>query len=148
MESPSISTFVEAQPAVIAALKKHRERWNAVNAADRMVIFEAHKVKALIYAFELCIDKMSCGESDDELSEANESLLQKYTTGDSESWFFEYHRAQEVVQLAIVEQCQKVVVAQLEYERIKKENQSCKELAKARSDARDLFNQQQKKEAK
>ena len=117
------SIFVEAQPAVIAAQKKHRQRWLAIQQADRNVIQQAQKVKSLLYAFELCIEKMYCSD-DEQLSEEDENFLKKYTTGDSERWFFEYNTAQESVQSAIVDQCRKVALADFQHKKLKEENES------------------------
>ena len=147
MESPSISTFVEAQPAVIAALKKHRERYSAIEKADRNVIVQAQKVKSLIYAFELCIDKFYRLQPENELSETDQELLRQITTGDSESWFFDYHQVQEVVQLAIVEQCAKVCEAEREHAKIKNDHRLCVELSNARDTARKQYQTMQKQEA-
>ncbi len=141
------SIFVEAQPAVIAAQKKLRQRWLAIKEADRNVIQQAHKVKSLLYAFELCINKIYC-DFDEELSEKDENLLRKYTTGDSECWFFDYNNAQEAVQSAIVDQCRKVGLADFHHKKLKEENQSCEELSIARSAAQEEYKKLQEQKPK
>jgi hypothetical protein len=141
------SIFVEAQPAVIAAQKKHRQRWLAIQQADRNVIQQAQKVKSLLYAFELCIEKMYCSD-DEQLSEEDENFLKKYTTGDSERWFFEYNTAQESVQSAIVDQCRKVALADFQHKKLKEENESCEELSVARSAAREEYKKLQEQKPK
>jgi len=141
------SLFVEAQPAVIAAQKKHRQRWLAISEADRNIIQQARKVTSLLYAFELCIDKMYC-DSDKQLSEEEENLLRAYTPGDSERWFFDYNNAQEAVQSAIVDQCRKVGLADFQHRKLKEENESCEELSVARSAAQKEYQQLQEQKPK
>ena len=119
------NAFVEAQPAVIAAMKNHRQRWHKIQEADRNVIQQARKVTSLLYAFQLCIEKMYCGDGDD-LSDKEEELLKKFTPGDSETWFYYYDNAQETVQSAIVDQCRKVGLADFQYKKLKEENEKLK----------------------
>ncbi len=141
------NVFVEAQPAVIAAQKKHRQRWLAIQQADRNVIQQARKVTSLLYAFELCIEKMYCGV-DEDLSEKDEKLLEKYTNGDSESWFYCYNSAQEIVQSAIVDQCRKVTLADFQYKKLKEENETCEELSVARAAAQEEYKKLQEQKPK
>ena len=141
------NVFVEAQPAVIAAMKKHRQRFHEIQKADRNVIQQARKVTSLLYAFELCIEKMYCGD-DEDLSDKEEKLLTKYTTGDSESWFYHFNSAQETIQSAIVDQCRKVGLADFQYKKLKEENETCEELSIARASAREEYKKLQEQKPK
>tara|TARA_R100001463_G_scaffold10098_2_gene29799 strand:+ start:437 stop:910 length:474 start_codon:yes stop_codon:yes gene_type:complete len=141
------NVFVEAQPAVIAAIKNHRQRWQKIQEADRNVIQQARKVTSLLYAFQLCIEKMYCGDGDD-LSDKEEELLKKFTPGDSETWFYYYDTAQETVQSAIVDQCRKVTLADFQYKKLKEENETCEELSVARATAREEYKKLQEQKPK
>ena len=141
------NAFVEAQPAVIAAIKNHRQRWQKIQEADRNVIQQARKVTSLLYAFQLCIEKMYCGDGDD-LSDKEEELLKKFTPGDSETWFYYYDNAQETVQSAIVDQCRKVGLADFQYKKLKEENETCEELSVARAAAREEYKKLQEQKPK
>ncbi len=141
------NVFVEAQPAVIAAIKNHRQRWQKIQEADRNVIQQARKVTSLLYAFQLCIEKMYCGDGDD-LSDKEEELLKKFTPGDSETWFYYYDTAQETVQSAIVDQCRKVTLADFQYKKLKEENETCEELSVARATALEEYKKLQEQKPK
>lgn len=141
------NVFVEAQPAVIAAMKKHRQRFHEIQKADRNVIQQARKVTSLLYAFQLCIEKMYCSD-DEELSDKEEELLKKFTPGDSGTWFHYYDTAQETVQSAIVDQCRKVGLADFQYKKLKEENETCEELSIARASAREEYKKLQEQKPK
>ncbi len=136
--------FVETQPAVVAALKKHQERHTELSIADRNVIQQARKVQCLLLAFESCINKQWNHE---DVSESDEKLLEYYTSNNSESWFWTFNTAQELIQESIVRQCAKVCEAEEKHAKLKKDYSACNELSSARETARKQYKAMQKQEA-
>ena len=122
--------YIETQTEVLEALATHRERNKAIREADCKVIMEAHKVTALLAAFDATWDKQSdLGEG---VSEQEDAALKRFTNEDSESWFWRMNMAQECVQEAIVEQCARVTSAQYKYQQLQKNHQACIDLQLAR----------------
>ena len=144
VNSAEMFQFVETQPAVVAALKNHQERYTELSMADRDVIQEARKVQCLLLAFESCINKQYNHE---DVSESDEKLLKYYTSNDSESWFWTFNTAQELIQESIVRQCAKVCEAEEKHAKLKKDHRLCKELSNARETARKQYKAMQKQEA-
>ena len=122
--------YIETQTEVLEALATHRERNKAIREADRKVIMEAHKVTALLAAFDATWDKQS--DLAEDVSEQEDAALKRFTNEDSESWFWRMNMAQECVQEAIVEQCARVTSAQYKYQQLQKNHQACIDLQLAR----------------
>ncbi len=122
--------YVEQSTEVVEALAVHRKRYQDIQKADRNVISEARKVAALIAAFDASWDK--CAELSEEVSESDDATLKRFTNEDSETWFWRMNMAQECVQEAIAEQCDRVVSAQCGYKQLQKNHQACIDLQLAR----------------
>ena len=137
--------FIEEQPEVIQALQTHRKHFDDVRKADRKVIMEARKVTSLMAAFDATIEAQFRQE---DVTEEHEKLLKEYTNQDSETWFWRHHQAQEMIQEAIAEQCQKVAHAQADYKMLETDNTTCKVLSQARDKAKEKYKAQQAQASK
>ena len=123
-------SYVEQSPEVVEALAVHRKRYLAIQEADRNVILEARKVAALLAAFDASWDK--CAELSEDVSQADDATLKRFTNEDAEAWFWRMNMAQECVQEAIAEQCARVNSAQFGYKQLQKDHKACIDLQLAR----------------
>jgi len=137
--------FVEEQPEVIEAFKAHRKRYAEVMEASRKIMQEARKVVALVSAYDSCNELQ--WEHED-VSEADNKLLLKYTNLDSEAWFWRLNNVQECLQEAILQKCSEVNLANYRHIKLQSEARQNTELDQARAKAREKFQAQQQQPKK
>ena len=139
------SKFVEEQPEVIEAFKAHRKRYAEVMEASRKIMQEARKVVALVSAYDSCNELQ--WEHED-VSESDDKLLLKYTSLDSEAWFWRLSNVQDCLQEAILQKCSEVNLASYRHIQLQSEARQNTELDQARAKARAKFQAQQEQPKK
>tara|TARA_Y100000004_G_scaffold56700_1_gene63067 strand:- start:727 stop:1200 length:474 start_codon:yes stop_codon:yes gene_type:complete len=122
--------YVEQSAEVVEALAVHRKRHKDIQEADRDVILEARKVAALLAAFDATLEKQF--ELAEDVSESDDATLKRFTNEDAETWFWRMNTAQECVQEALVEQCERVSSAQYKYKKLQRDHKACVDLQLAR----------------
>tara|TARA_R100000030_G_scaffold20222_1_gene14558 strand:+ start:511 stop:942 length:432 start_codon:yes stop_codon:yes gene_type:complete len=126
-------------------LQRHQQVHGEVRQKGYEIMHEARKIKGLLMATDLLIDKLGEHESIAE-GDADDLVLRRLTAENSEEWFGLIGQTLDLLREQIVEQCQQVVLAKHSHEKAKEvAGQHCDSLCAAREEARKRFEKATKK---
>lgn len=129
-------------------LQRHQQVHSEVRMKGFEIMHEARKVKGLLLATDLLIDKLGEHECISE-GDARDRELKLLTAETSEEWFSAIGQTLDLLRDQIVEQCQQVVLAKHNHDKAKEvAEQHCDSLVAAREEARKRFEKQQANTAK
>jgi len=129
-------------------LQRHQQVHSEVRMKAYEIMHEARKIKGLLIATDLLVDKLGEHECISE-GDARDRELKLLTAETSEEWFSAIGETLNLLRDQIVEQCQQVVLAKHNHEKAKEvAGQHCDSLSAAREEARKRFEKQQASAAK
>ena len=137
--------FLDGDKDYQLILQRHRQVHGEVRMKAFEIMHEARKIKGLLLATDLLVDKLSeheCVEPRDK----DDVTLKRLTAEDSDEWYSMIGETLNLIRDQIVEQCQQVVLAKHTHEKAKETaSQHCDSLAAAREEAKKRFEKAAKK---
>jgi len=137
--------FLDSDKDYQLILQRHRQVHGEVRMKAFEIMHEARKIKGLLLATELLVEKLAeheCVESGDK----DDVTLKHLTALDSDEWYGMIGETLNMIRDQIVEQCQQVVLTKHSHEKAKETaSQHCDSLAAAREEAKKRFEKATKK---
>jgi len=137
--------FLDSDKDYQLILQRHQQVHSEVRMKAFEIMHEARKIKGLILATELLVEKLAeheCVEPRDK----DDVTLKRLTALDSDEWYGMIGETLNLIRDQIVEQCQQVVLAKHSHEKAKETaSQHCDSLAAAREEAKKRFQKTVKK---
>ena len=128
--------FLDGDKDYQLILQRHRQVHGEVRMKAFEIMHEARKIKGLILATELLVEKLAEHE-DVEPRDKDDVTLKRLTALDSDEWYGMIGETLNLIRDQIVEQCQQVVLAKHTHEKAKETaSQHCDSLAAAREEAK------------
>ena len=137
--------FLDSDKDYQLILQRHRQVHSEVRMKAFEIMHEARKIKGLILATELLVEKLAEHETV-EARDKDDVILKRLTALDSDDWYGMIGETLNLIRDQIVEQCQQVVLAKHTHEKAKETaSQHCDSLAAAREEAKKRFEKATKK---
>tara|TARA_R100001463_G_scaffold57775_1_gene110077 strand:- start:324 stop:809 length:486 start_codon:yes stop_codon:yes gene_type:complete len=131
--------FVDNDSNFKLVLERHNQMHQKARSAKQDILIELRKIYELLLAFDLCVEKAWEHEDIEEDSDLDQQL-KRLTPDGSDIWFSHYHRAAELIEKQMLDQCRTVLMVEHAADKLKKEASShCVSLSAAREEAQKRY---------